>query len=79
MEKIVNDNVNITFTKTSTKQKIGDVVFEEPEENSDEEVGVYVQYEDGSKEDLENMFDETINEIEDFMEEYDLEDDNDEN
>jgi translation initiation factor 2B subunit (eIF-2B alpha/beta/delta family) len=77
MEKIVNDNANVSFTKTSTKQKIGDVVFEEPEENSDEEVGVYVQYEDGSKEDLENMFDETINEIEDFMEEYDLEDDDD--
>lgn len=71
MESVVNSNANVSFSKTSSGQKIGDVVVDEVEDaaNEDTDVIFYIQYSDGSKEDLEEVFDETLTEIEEVIEE----------
>lgn len=76
-EKIINENANVYFTKTSTNQKIGDVSVDLIEAGNDTEDGqtkLYVTYTDGSKADLEVVFESVIDEIEKAVDELDDED-----
>lgn len=72
-EKIINENADVYFKKTSTNQKIGDVSVDliDVANDEDEDVKLYVTYTDGSKADLEVVFESVIDEIEKAVDELD--------
>jgi hypothetical protein len=75
METVINDNADVYFKKTSSGQKIGDVVVEEViDSEGDSEPAFYIEYSDGSKENLEDVFDETLEEIEDLVNDFEDDD-----
>ena len=73
VEKIINENADVYFKKTSTNQKIGDVSVDliDVANDEDEDVKLYVTYTDGSKADLEVVFESVIDEIEKAVDEVD--------
>jgi len=64
----INDFINLEVFENDTK--LGDIIFiEETDEFDDTYYMPYIQYNDGSTESLEDLFEDTIIELEDFFDE----------
>jgi hypothetical protein len=63
----INDFINLEIYENDTK--LGDVIFVEEQDGNDIEDIPYIMYSDGSTESLEDLFEETVIELEDFFDE----------